>query len=502
MLAHSHTKARKRGIGTVLATIVFVFIMVFTTGNLLVWSIIQASNYQIVADQMRDVDFNRQIESVRITDVVFGGSNRFTAGASNTTTSTRASDWLVSNMNLSSSNGWTFKKIMPSGVNTGFSEGFDPFGAGTGAIGSPSGPGVLLMGFSYNQSVVQFKGNWSTNFYFDPSQYTSSGYIGGTAGKSAMINASWAHHVPYRLYNEAIQDITLKLILINQTGKNHIIDSKRYTSIADSDIAWNYTRNIIVMGNYTGNSLSGSAGSVPQGFWGRVGSPQWITLTMSVVLNVKIGTVQTEFKVYFDDVGLKVNYRATTSTTDYRFYLSGVSRGLVLRMDPSVATSYSLTNVHQIVYLFDSDSVTWVPISNSFVSQTALNITTPITGSNIPKFVNLTNVARIRVYTAHLDSYTATSSSVSLRFLYSDANKISIILENTGALTSRAVSLWIIDSNGHNNFNSTTSTRFGLYVPAGSSGVNATLSFTWTRGVNTIRVVTERGNLVTFQTTA
>lgn len=511
MWALSRTSSRRRGIGTVLATIVFIFIMIFTTGNLLVWSIIQASNYQIATDEMRDRDFNKQIESLRITDVFFGDSSRFTVGTSTSqvysgttsyyfsSSSTTASDWPIQNMNISSTSGWFFNKIMPSGVSVGFSGGFDTQAVGTGAIGSPSGPGVMFMALSYNQSAATFKGNWSINFYIDPSRYTtaSTGYM----PSSTVVVASWAHILPISLWNAALQSVRTRLILTNQSwgtsgmGASYIIDSKSYIDVTAADVAWNYSRGLAVTG--------GTGARIPRDFWGTVGHPQYVTLTISVTVTAKIAATTTEFRIYLDDVGIRFDYTGTAIIRDYQFKLpAGVNRGLLLRIDPSFARSYSVANVHQVVYMYDYDVRVWVTISDAFVSQTALNITLPLTGLDIPRFVNSSGGARMRINSSSVNSFTLSSSSVSLGYFISDLNKLSIVFANAGPITAHAVSLWVIDPSGQTNFDSTTSTKFDLQIGAGKTGVVAALSFTWTRGVNTFKVITERGNVISFQTNA
>ncbi|MCL4436100.1 MAG: hypothetical protein M1503_00245 [Thaumarchaeota archaeon] len=76
-MAHGSTKIRKgrRGIGTVVATIVFVFILVFTMGQLYVWYLARLDDYNAAVDSMFELDSQRRNENFAISGVSVNPNN-------------------------------------------------------------------------------------------------------------------------------------------------------------------------------------------------------------------------------------------------------------------------------------------------------------------------------------------------------------------------------------------------------------------------------------------
>ncbi len=92
-----HMRHKRRGIGNVIATIVFIFLLIFMTGNMMVWSILQFSDYQNVVQEMNELDSLRLGERIEISGATIDSSSRLSVTVTNTGGSTAhiISLWLI-----------------------------------------------------------------------------------------------------------------------------------------------------------------------------------------------------------------------------------------------------------------------------------------------------------------------------------------------------------------------------------------------------------------------
>ena len=61
----------RRGLGTVVATILFIFIMLFTVSNLYMWYFNELDKYNRAVEQMHEEDLKRLSENLQIHNVDF-----------------------------------------------------------------------------------------------------------------------------------------------------------------------------------------------------------------------------------------------------------------------------------------------------------------------------------------------------------------------------------------------------------------------------------------------
>ncbi len=62
---------QRKGIGTVIATVIFIFIMLFTVGNLYMWYFSKLDEYNRAVEEMMEEDIKRQSENLQISNVEF-----------------------------------------------------------------------------------------------------------------------------------------------------------------------------------------------------------------------------------------------------------------------------------------------------------------------------------------------------------------------------------------------------------------------------------------------
>ncbi|MCH8022993.1 MAG: hypothetical protein IH932_04540, partial [Thaumarchaeota archaeon] len=305
MLHSGRSNRRKKGLGNVIATIIFVFIAIFLTGNLFVWGILRYADFVDTVDEMDRLDLLKDRENIALSEVIFGDSARYSSNPVVESFSGTANDLPLGNMNFTeSTEGWTFTKIFPSGVSFGLSGGFDEGAVGTSAVGSPSGPGIIFVGINFlpESGTATFQGNWTTRLFFDLSRYgvATGAYIDDD------ISLSWASNLPTELWNDGILSASVTLYLVNSTpgiGEFEVI-KREFSSAFDTDTTWKYDTL-----RHVTNTTVIPAPPVPRAFWGVGGSAgQWISIVISVEMTMKPTSAPAEVRVYFDDVGLIVDY--------------------------------------------------------------------------------------------------------------------------------------------------------------------------------------------------
>ncbi len=94
---HIHHKRKQCGIGNVIASMIFIFLLIFMTGNLMVWSILQFSDYQTVVQEMNSYDMLSNGEEIFISSAKLDSSNHLDLTVSNTGRSTAhiVSLWII-----------------------------------------------------------------------------------------------------------------------------------------------------------------------------------------------------------------------------------------------------------------------------------------------------------------------------------------------------------------------------------------------------------------------
>lgn len=97
IIMHIRHKRKHRGIGNVIASMIFIFLLIFMTGNLMVWSILQFSDYQTVVQEMNSYDMLSNGEVISISGAKLSSSNYLDLTVSNTGRSTAhiVSLWII-----------------------------------------------------------------------------------------------------------------------------------------------------------------------------------------------------------------------------------------------------------------------------------------------------------------------------------------------------------------------------------------------------------------------
>lgn len=98
-------KRKRSGIGNVIASMIFIFLVIFMTGNLLVWSILQFSDYQNIVQDMNSHDLLSLGENVVISGAMLDSSDNLDITVSNNGRSTAhiVSLWIINETSSDSS---------------------------------------------------------------------------------------------------------------------------------------------------------------------------------------------------------------------------------------------------------------------------------------------------------------------------------------------------------------------------------------------------------------
>jgi hypothetical protein len=468
--------------------------MVFVIGGLLIWSFSRYAGYQETAIEMADLDDARRSESFSLDTVVFGGTTTATSTVSLTSSSSTATEIFTfdAGMNFTTGVGdWAFTRTLPSGVSQGMSAGHDPNAVGTGAVGSSSGAGVIFIGVSYNPSsgTKSFIGNWTTRFYVDVTRFgVSSGNYLDSLSSAPTMEFSYGRVLPSSLWNDGVSSISQRFYLVNSTGGSagtYSLASKSYASSGDADSSWTYT---------TGVDVTGGSGSVPYTFWGKGGSPQWVSLVIFANITMKNTLTPAEVRIYFDDVGLLMSYPAHTATTTKTLSLGSEERGSIIRFDVSLTSAYNRSIYKQLIYVRDQTTSTDTLFHSSSIGTTSTAVSFSYDATDVLNYISSSKTVVVVITTINPSAFRTTTGSLELTDFFSDTSKVTVVTRNTGESSIHLVSLWIIDSTSHSNYKG--SGTFDVNVAAGTSEIT-TVTHTWVSGTNIVKIVTERGNIVT-----
>ena len=487
----------KKGLGNVIATIVFVFIAIFLTGNLFVWGILRYADFVDTVDEMGRLDLLKEREAITLTEVIFGDSASYSSSPVIASSPALATDGLIGNMNFTENNeGWSFTKELPSGVNFGLSGGLDEGAVGPSAVGSPSGPGLVFLGVNFlpESGTALFKGNWTNRFFVDLDRFNVPGGVpfGGT------ITLSWASNFPTALWNDGVDTAKVTVWLQDSTAPftTIMVTERIFSSSFDTDPTWNF-ENL----NHVTNS-SGFTPPVPPSFWGLGGDPgQWFSLIIETEITMRPTSSPAEVRVYFDDVGLLVEYGPVEfADVEDTITLGSEDVGGITGIDVTFASAYFPNEVKQILFIKDFSTDLWTSISENTVSSSTTTITVSIRGADTINFINPSKEIEIRILSISngIIPFSATTSSLTIQDFFADTGKVTVLFENNGDLTARIVSLWIIDSTGQTNVEAPT---LSLFIPPGGSG-SQTITHTWGVGQNQVKVFTDRGNVATLTVNA
>ena len=300
----------RRGIGTVLATIVFVFIVIFMTANLIVWGIVQSANLQSVFNQMTQRDQQQASEKVSIASALFGGTNKYVncvigTGSSCTNPTLvsqngQSTTPLIANENFTSdTSSWVFTKILAPGTSSGISGGYDAGGTEIGAIGSPSGPGMVYMGVSFfpPSGTATYSATWSNRFFVDLSRFGIAGsdsFVTSPkcSGPNCAVVGSWAWILPR--VNPGVISMEVKMEVADSAASGtsctpphcFVIDSQTYTTLADQ--TWNYRKS--TWGGFsTSGTATGQSATTLQDTGQSWSTNQWANYTVTITSGLQTG---------------------------------------------------------------------------------------------------------------------------------------------------------------------------------------------------------------------
>jgi len=465
----------RRGIATVLATLLFVFIAFLVFSNLYMWYFNELDRYNEVVEQMNQRDIERLHENIEISNVLFGGKATYTATPFTTpysATSTTGHDYPLLNSDFTYSvNYWSLTKEYPPGVDLGASGAWDSAGAGMGSTGSRSGPGVIFSDVNYqpDSGKVTFVLEWAGAFYIDLDEY------GGQ--QPGSVKFSYGRFVPPDLWTSASDQLVLTVWLRDSAGNNITQIGNTVTYKTGGDESWVYTDDVPVTGVTWADD-------------------SWYNIVLRSEITMKAvggGATPSQTRIYFDDVYLDFAFSAYVATTDIDVQLSE-NRDSITKLEISYTGAYS-SSVTQRVSIYDFSSSRWVLVKVSKVSTTPITVNFTYEESDIKKFINPENNAvRIRIYAISSSTFNVTHSSLSITDFYRDTSKLTLTLSNQGDYTAHIVSLWIIDSTGHHRQD------LDIYLSPGESK-SVDVNYNWVVGKYILKVVTERGNISYYVTT-
>ncbi|MEM2533985.1 MAG: hypothetical protein QXK12_08200 [Candidatus Nezhaarchaeales archaeon] len=482
-------KLGKRGIANVIGAVAFIFIAAFIVGNLMVWSMMRYGEYVKTVDRMLQLDEERRQEVIEVTDVYFGSYQTYanpdvyvvngvpsgwirnptypvTVTASQVTTYY----YPVNNMYFATgSDGWTFSRKMPPGVEYGI---YGDWTTDVRGGGSRSGAGFIYVDEKYDPPPGEnatFQGNWTTWFSVDPR----------FLGLNPKAYLSCGRYVPYDLDFAAIVEAYVKIYFLDKDGVDRLLLVAEYTT--HGDFQWKY------------NSFDVTS-------YIDMNTAKEYRVTVSVEVTVKHTGTPKEFLVFIDDVELSM------PSESYAVDLYG---SIVIQEEPTkveklelnVATHYNATLL-QYVYLYDYSAESWVLLSRRYVSTDPSEFTFRVEGPSVPNYICVKpkvyppqtvdpspiGEVRVRVYAVLKDPFKAFIDSIGLSSFSVERDRVTLTITNKGHLTARLVSIWVISI--------TNQTRFDVDIflsPLQSRTLS--LNYAWSYGRYLIKVVTERGSI-------
>ena len=468
----------KKAQATAIGGLLFLVIVMLLVGFQLEFNQVQV--------EMNISDAERAEERVEISDVFFGqiktytnsssfppfawkaniadGGNPFTTGliAKRETGILRP----IPNMNFTeSANPWVFQRILIN-ANSGASGTLT-----TETIDSLSGSSGIFSDFAFNPPSGQTssaKMNWTLSFFVD---LTSLGNTVESAtlsiGKKVVKFVNVVGSGEINVYLKNPNGSTYKLLNFVVTG---------------SDSNWVHTNKPISVNNFT-----------QSGFY---------TIIVESKATLSRSNVETpEFKVLFDDIGILL--KSTLYVTDWEATFRIDEPTLILKkFMVSIVSRYDVDNVMQSIYIKDHFANRWDLLDTSFVSTLSTTKTFKFDlafGHQLQRYIGvgtqLQNIT-LRIVSIKPNSFKAFSNGISLTdFFIQSRNSLVITIKNLSGKPVTIKSLWIS--------NPSVTRRFELnMLLRGGEEVIRVINFVWTPGDHSFKIVTTRGTMALFSSTA
>lgn len=471
-------KAAKRGQATVVGAIFFFMIAVIMINFL----------YEVymVQSEMNQFDAERAQERVEITAVLFGDKNTYPSPNTTTilngegtspitpphlnSTRTTAGFYPIPNMNLTTNmEGWTFTRRYVDPNITGTTSYVTDRGAGGGfdgtITGSISGPGVIFSDFEFNPPKNTVTGalmNWTTRFHVDLDE----------TGPVIGASLTWARWC-VKLGPKVLKWPTLKVFLKEPGGAEHQVEAVTVQEVEDS---WNYSTKTL--------------------------DPAWFASSGWYSLAIQLYDVQSYeprpnkdigIRELFDDIGITLLSEAYV-TDWYASFLIDEAPGLIKQMELTYTGHYN-SSVTQYISIMDFTSSKWVQLDKSFVSTQTSTRDFALTGPDIQKYISETMGIQLRVYTADNNPFKCVADDLQFSdYYHGGSTKIAITFKNSGGVTTHLISLWVIDSEGHHQFN------LDLNLSPGETRTHV-IQHPWTSGEYTFKAGTDKGTITLYVST-
>ncbi|GBC75314.1 hypothetical protein HRbin06_00632 [archaeon HR06] len=208
-----------------------------------------------------------------------------------------------------------------------------------------------------------------------------------------------------------------------------------------------------------------------------------------------------EFKVLFDDIGILL--KSTLYVTDWEATFRIDEPTLILKkFMVSIVSRYDVDNVMQSIYIKDHFANRWDLLDTSFVSTLSTTKTFKFDlafGHQPQRYIGvgtqLQNIT-LRIVSIKPNSFKAFSNGISLTdFFIQSRDSLVITIKNLSGKPVTIKSLWIS--------NPSVTRRFELnMLLRGGEEVIRVINFVWTPGDHSFKIVTTRGTMALFSSTA
>ncbi|MEM4311815.1 MAG: hypothetical protein QXX95_05445 [Nitrososphaerales archaeon] len=208
-----------------------------------------------------------------------------------------------------------------------------------------------------------------------------------------------------------------------------------------------------------------------------------------------------EFKVLFDDVGIKLVSTVYVADWQATFRIDEPTL-IVKKFMTSSITRYNTSDVLQSIYIRDHIAGKWDFLDTSLVGTLPSTKTFKFDlafGPQLQKYIGtgaqLQNIT-LRFYSIKSSPYKVFSDGIILKdFFVENRNSLVITLKNFGGKTVTIKSLWISDASKSKRF------ELNLLLKGGEEMVRV-IDFRWSPGDHNFKIITTRGTAALFSSTA